>query len=135
MDRRPLPQGDEGMTSWFGFLSFVGHDTYRQRASGFCFSGLVAAWRFQRKQRGKSVFLGGMDLGHGFMAEISFSHSAWRQGHLGELSCSSSSPTHPILMVGVWRGEREAGRLEIPFALFCSFGQAGMATYGNPFIL
>lgn len=127
------------MISWFGFLSFVGHDTYLpidSERAGFCFRGLVAAWRFQRDQ-GEKCFLGRNGFG--------WDTDSWRRFHSLILPGGKdirgvillffflTYPTH--LDGGCLARRDEAGRLEIPFALFCSFGQAGMATYGNPFIL
>lgn len=109
MDRRPLPQGDEGMTSWFGFLSFVGHDTYRQRASGFLFFGAGCRMAFSEEPKGKKCFLGRNGFGtrvHGGDFILSFCLAARTFGGVILLFFL----TYPPHLDGGCLARRERGR-------------------------
>lgn len=128
MDRRPLPQGDE---AWFlGLAFFLLLDTIPidSERAGFCLRGWLPHGVF-RGTEGKKCFLGRNGFGtpaHGGYFILSFCLAARTFGGV-ILLFFFAYPPH--LDGGCLARGDEAGRLEIPFALFCSFGQAGTATY------
>jgi len=108
MGRRRLLRGGEVWSLGCAFFLLSDTIPIESERAGLVFLGAGCHMAFSEGAEEKVLLGGNFQDGFGIRVQcgdfILFFCLAART--FGELSCSSSSPTHPILMVGVWRGER-----------------------------